>query len=192
MRSLKFVIVFTLFVLSSAACVNNITPASSNAAPVSSPATGAPVPANSNQPVAAPAGSPASNAAPASGGSSQGTNTINNSPVSVQVTELRRTSGDMVMLRVTVTNTGTEDIPGPPARGALASSYLVDPAQQKKYEVVRDATGQPLASEIELLPIKAGAKRDFFAQFPAPPPTTTKMSVYFGGTSPIIDVLLTQ
>ncbi|MEW1723567.1 hypothetical protein [Streptomyces sp. NPDC093109] len=57
---------------------------------------------------------------------------------------------------------------------SLAGITLVDKAEKKRYYVLRDTDGYPLTTTgIALL--KANESVDFFAQFPAPPESTTKV-----------------
>ena len=120
------------------------------------------------------------------GVSGQGT-----APATVQVLEFRRVSGNMLMLRLALIADGGKDINNIFAQSALRETYLVDPAQQKKYEVMKDAIGNALIGGIGHQNIKAGERVVVFAQFPAPPTTTTRMNIYFGEFPPIMDVPIT-
>ncbi|MFD9480275.1 hypothetical protein [Streptomyces nojiriensis] len=60
---------------------------------------------------------------------------------------------------------------------SIAGVNLVDSAGKKRYYVLRDTEGR-CACTSDLAPIDAGASVPFFAQFPAPPTTTTE--VVFG------------
>ncbi|MFC9297180.1 hypothetical protein ACFTWH_01600 [Streptomyces sp. NPDC057011] len=70
--------------------------------------------------------------------------------------------------------------------GSVAGATLVDNQTKKRHYVVRDTEGR-CACTTGLLVIKAGDSLPFFAQFPAPPATTTE--VVFGlptfGAAPI-------
>ena len=120
-----------------------------------------------------------------SGGATPG-----NVPVTVQVVEFRRISGNMLLLRLALI-VGEKKVSSVYAGSAVRDTYLVDPAQQKKYEVMKDESSSALASQIstDLMP---GERHIVFAQFSAPPPTTTTMNIYFGGKMPIMDVPITQ
>ena len=95
----------------------------------------------------------------------------------------------MVMLRMALTNAGKQDIGKFRASQGIRQAYLVDAAQGKKYEVMRDANGTALATGMEFDRIPPGGRYDMFAQFPAPP-VTTAMNVYFQGAPPLLDVPL--
>ena len=191
----KIKISFICFsLLTAGGCVNNIVPPpSSNAAPPSPSATVAP--AGQQTPAAASSPSiPASGGQPAAPNATdnerQAQGTVDNQPVTIQVTELRRIAGDMVMLRMSVTNNGTGDINGGFFYQAVVRSYLLDAEQQKKYQIVSDANSKPLASAMNFDSFSPKSKREVFAQFPAPPPSTVRMSVYFGGSDPILNIPL--
>ncbi|MFF5564415.1 hypothetical protein ACFY7Z_03415 [Streptomyces sp. NPDC012623] len=57
---------------------------------------------------------------------------------------------------------------------SLAGTTLVDKAGKKRYYVLRDTDGYPLTTTgVSLVP--AGGSVSFFAQFPAPPASTTEV-----------------
>ncbi|AXG80021.1 hypothetical protein [Streptomyces paludis] len=57
---------------------------------------------------------------------------------------------------------------------SLAGITLVDKGEKKRYYVLRDTDGFPLTTT-GITFIKANASVNFFAQFPAPPESTTKV-----------------
>ncbi|MGW5851884.1 hypothetical protein ACWFQ8_28735 [Streptomyces sp. NPDC055254] len=61
--------------------------------------------------------------------------------------------------------------------GSIAGATLVDAVGKKRYYVLRDTEGR-CACTTGLMALKAGESVPFFAQFPAPPTTTTE--VVFG------------
>ncbi|MEU9366904.1 hypothetical protein AB0D71_19670 [Streptomyces avermitilis] len=67
--------------------------------------------------------------------------------------------------------------------GSMAGASLVDEAGKKKYLVLRDTEGRCLCTRFTggLL---QGQSTDWFAQFPAPPEGTTKVSFQVGGMPP--------
>lgn len=69
---------------------------------------------------------------------------------------------------------GDEKIASP---GSIAGATVVDTAGKKRYYVLRDTEGR-CACTTGLTLIKAGESVPFFAQYPAPPTTTTE--VVFG------------
>ncbi|MFI6646200.1 hypothetical protein ACIBI8_01070 [Streptomyces sp. NPDC050529] len=67
---------------------------------------------------------------------------------------------------------------------SLADMTLVDSAGKKRYYVLRDTDNRPLTTIDYNVFFKAGQTMTFFAQFPAPPDTTTKVDVLFNGFVP--------
>lgn len=169
-----------------------VTSTAPGSAPPAAPAT--PTTAAPAAPVAV-APAPATAPATAPGGLQvQGSLRTNNGdvPYTLQVLGLQRIPGNMIMLRVAVTNNGTQDIPDVYGHNVLTDSYLVDTTQQKKYQVVKDAQYKALASDMLSMSIGSGQTRQGFAQFPAPPPTTTSVVLYAPGATPLFNVPVTQ
>ncbi|MET9951043.1 hypothetical protein ABZ135_05760 [Streptomyces sp. NPDC006339] len=59
---------------------------------------------------------------------------------------------------------------------SLGGATLVDPVGKKRYYVLRDTDGRPLTTT-DLSSLAPGAWTSVFMQFPAPPPTTTEVSL---------------
>jgi hypothetical protein len=99
--------------------------------------------------------------------------------------EVKRVSGAL-LIRFRIANTATsgKEISWNNDWGAF---YFVDPAEQKKYLLLRDADDHPIA-EIRSSSFAPGDKRVFWAKFPALPATSTKISVTIGGFSPFDDI----
>jgi hypothetical protein len=57
---------------------------------------------------------------------------------------------------------------------SLGGATLVDSAGKKRYYVLRDTEGRPLATS-DLSSLKAGAQITVFAQFPSPPSSTSEV-----------------
>jgi hypothetical protein len=101
------------------------------------------------------------------------------------LTSAKREAGGFVTVSGTVKNTGTQpftqaaDWRGDEEAlvkngGSLAGATLVDLAGRKRYYVLRDTDGRCLCST-GLDIIEPGATMPIFAQFPAPPATTTQV-----------------
>lgn len=164
-----------------------IPPASSTPTATTSPASPSTPAESTEQSVTpAPASTPATGAYETNG-------TDDDFKFNVRVIELRRVSGNSVLLKLAVTNTGQ-------ANGSFSllnvtrnkSIYVVDTQTQQKAYPLQDTKGTALASQ----PIYSFDPRqtiEIFAQFPAPPATTQKLTIYFPGASgPIADVPITQ
>ena len=71
----------------------------------------------------------------------------------IEITELKRTSGDTVTLKFALTNTGSEELPlstlgdGDRYNWNLTRIYLLDLPNKKKYFILRDSEKQPLCSQ---------------------------------------------
>ncbi|MFD3919223.1 hypothetical protein [Streptomyces sp. NP-1717] len=59
---------------------------------------------------------------------------------------------------------------------SLAGVTLVDKADKKRYYVLRDTEGNPLTTT-GIIGMDDGATEDFFAQFPAPPDSTSQVDI---------------
>jgi hypothetical protein len=64
---------------------------------------------------------------------------------------------------------------------SLAAMTLVDSKSKKRYYVLRDTDNRPLTTYAYSSFIKPGETLAFFAQFPAPPVTTTSVALQFPG-----------
>ncbi|MEV0437875.1 hypothetical protein AB0I84_21415 [Streptomyces spectabilis] len=67
--------------------------------------------------------------------------------------------------------------------GSIAGASLVDSKGKKKYLVLRDTSGRCLCTKFEG-GIESGQTVDWFAQFPAPPEETSKVSFQVGTMPP--------
>jgi hypothetical protein len=116
-----------------------------------------------------------------------------------EVMELKRISGDMLMLRIAIVNTGTETLSlatgySAPRTGdvySVSGVTLVDPVNKKKYFVVRDSANNCLCSE-NLKDLKPGGRIVAWTRFPAPPDDVQKISVLIPLFSPMDDVAIAR
>ena len=108
----------------------------------------------------------------------------NNPDLHCDLLEVKRVSGAL-LVRFRIINIATS---GKEIGWATNWSdyFFVDPAENKKYMQLTDAAGHPLA-EIHDTNYAPGDKRVFWAKFPTPPATSTKISVTIGGFSPFDD-----
>ncbi|MGW1226928.1 hypothetical protein [Streptomyces sp. NPDC002530] len=67
---------------------------------------------------------------------------------------------------------------------SLADMTLVDSVGKKRYYVLRDTDNRPLTTTGFDAFLAAGKTITFFAQFPAPPTSTTKVELLFHGFAP--------
>jgi len=167
--------------------------ATSSTSPNSSAPSTSSVPATPASPPTATAPAPVAPAVPTDSYQTQGIK--DGTPFTVRVLELKRASGDSVLLRLAVTNTGRQNI-----QLALLNVtrneriYVVDAQEQKKAYPLEDANGKAIATNgLSLSSLEPDQTIEVFAQFPAPAATTQQLSVYFPGASaPIADVPIAQ
>lgn len=141
--------------------------------------------------------SPASPAAPA--GPVLATTDGEKPGIRVEVTELKRTSGDTVNLKFAMINDSDKDMgfgydfgEGSTSDiGTIAGVHLIDAAGKKKYFVVRDSEGACLCSR-GLADIKPKTRANLFAKFPAPPGDVQKITVVIPHFTPMDDVPISQ
>src|SRR5438270_7658535 len=177
--------------------------ASTDAAPASttSPsAASAPVnpPPPSNTVVAAAPNAPA---APTPPPTVLGTGDHEVSGVEVTLLELKRTSGDTLTARWRYRNTNAEQKALTKGTGWTDSwalsmdSYFVDSSNKKKYLVVKDSSGQPLAGShggSGSIKIGAGQTITTWAKYPAPPESVQKVTLYIPGVAPFEDIPISR
>jgi hypothetical protein len=169
------------------------TPSAATPTDTASPPPTASAPAPS--PVTAPSATPAPVTPTVSTGSYQTQGTQDGTPFTVRVLELKRASGNSVLLRLAVTNTGRQNIQFSFLNVTPNESiYIVDAQEQKKAYPLEDANGKAVATDgLSLSSLEPEQTVEVFAQFPAPAPTTQQLSIYFPGTSsPIADVPIAQ
>jgi hypothetical protein len=108
--------------------------------------------------------------------------------VTVEVTELERTSNRTVTVRFVIANDGTADFDLWDHFGEFVNDwtmggvYLFDEANSTKYLSLRlseDQGGGCVCTELEtsIESIEPGRDRQFFVKFPAPPRSTTEVAV---------------
>ncbi len=165
-------------------------PESSTAAPASQPLAAAP---------SAPATAPA--AAPMSAGTAMASAQFSGDPnVRCDLLEVKRTSGGALLVRWRVINTA-----GSQAGGGLAATapkpahydfnwpelYYTDPAENKKYAFLTDSEGAKIL-DVFWGNLAPGEQRLNWAKFPAPPATSTKITVFIPKFMPFEDVPVSQ
>lgn len=122
--------------------------------------------------------------------------------VEVALLEVKRTSGDTITIRYRYTNKTTAKKTldhggqGLDAWRFGRDAYFVDPATNKKYPLLKDQTGQPVAakheqfgSRISLTPKQVV---NTWAKFPAPPPEVEVITVYLPGAPPFEGVAVAK
>ena len=171
---------------------------STPAGPAVAPAATAPAPAPTTtpDPAAAPVPTATPSATPAVLASADG----ETAGLRVEVTELKRGSGDTVNLKFVLINDSDKKLTlsgsylgagtGPDYK-SVGGVHLVDPAGKKKYLVVRDAEQKCLCST-DIPDAGSNTRTNFWAKFPAPPADVQKVSVVIPHFIPMDDVPISQ
>jgi len=162
--------------------------ASAPAQPAAQPAT---------QPSAQPAGASSPLAQPIPAPTGLGSGQYSGDPdLRCDLLEVKRVSGGALLIRWRIVNTA-----GGQASGSLTATqpkaihydfswlelYYIDPAENKKYGFLTDAEGNKIL-DVFWGDLPAGQQRGNWAKFPAPPPTTNKISVNIPKFPPFEDV----
>jgi hypothetical protein len=166
-------------------------PASSAAAPATQPMAAAP---------SASAAAPA--AAPMSAGTAIASAQFSANPdLRCDLLEVKRTSGGALLIRWRLINTaGGQASTGLVAGGApkpvyynfdWPELYYTDPAENKKYAFLTDSDNNRIL-DVFWGNFDAGQQHLNWAKFPAPPPTSTKITVFVPKFMPFEDVPVSQ
>ena len=138
----------------------------------------------------APAPAPVSTAPSAGALATQETNWKG---IVAEVTEFRR-KGNTLTAKVRLTNRGSEESK---AEIVYKEAYLIDTAGGKKYEVLKDEKGTPIASLTQGWNdrwydshLKPGDSQLIWMKFPAPPPETKAITLQIPNTPPFEDVTI--
>lgn len=104
--------------------------------------------------------------------------------IAVTINSAVRDAGGFVTVQGTLTNNGSDtfdadawrgnEVALAPSGASAAGAVLIDEAGKKRYYVLRDTDGKCLCT-MGLTDIEPEETRPFFAQFPAPPETTTQV-----------------
>ncbi len=167
-----------------AVCVA-FTPACQKPAPQPAPpppqAQAAPPP-QAAAPPAAPVAAPAA-PAPTALGSAQYSD---NPELRCDLLELKRVSGNALLARWRMVHAGTK--PSIQYTFEWKDLYFIDPAENKKYGVLTDSENHQIADLKWGAALKPGEQSLSWAKFPAPPATSTKISLSVAGFAPFEDV----
>ncbi|MEW2527660.1 hypothetical protein [Streptomyces sp. NPDC047071] len=113
--------------------------------------------------------------------------------ITLTVKSAVRDEGGFVTVSGTVTNNGNRFFPAANWRGeerelnkngsSVAGANLVDEKGKKRYLVLRDTEGRCLCTKFTG-GVKPGQTTEWYAQFPAPPESTTKVTFQVGAMPP--------
>lgn len=160
-------------------------------APAAQPAA-APEPAQAMRPTAAPPAA-APQAAAASVIASESFSA--DAGLRCDLLEVRRVSGGAVRIKWRLVNTSEKTMT---TEGKTiyytfdwGDLYYVDPAENKKYGFLTDTEGNRIL-DVYWGNFKAGEQKAQWAKFPAPPPTSSKITVHIPKFTPFEDVPVSQ
>lgn len=113
--------------------------------------------------------------------------------------EVKRVSGGALIIRWRIVNTATAQSGGLTASQPKAihydfnwtEIYYIDPAENKKYGFLTDSEGNRIM-DVFWGDLAGGQQRANWAKFPAPPPTSNKISVNIPKFPPFEDVPISQ
>ncbi len=135
-------------------------------------------------------------AAPAAGGPVLARADGDKAGLSVEVTELKRSSGGTLTLKFAMVNNTKEQIRFGGDYGAgggnvddnsVSGAHLIDAVNKKKYLVVRDSCKICVCSVVKSA-IPVGERMNLWAKFPAPPDNVKVISVMIPHFAPMDDV----
>ncbi len=163
------------------------------AAPTAQAPGTAPVPQGPQAPAPAPAALPATPVLATAEGETPGSR--------IEVTELKRVSGDTVMLKFTLINESDSKLGFSNNfaskefenydYGTIGGVHLVDAVGKKKYLVIRDTEKLCVCSK-KLTDLDPKSRINLWARFPAPPTTVEKIGVVIPHFSPMDDISISM
>lgn len=169
------------------------------AAATTIPSTTAPASTAASATSTSPAAAPAAAATPAAG-TVIATATFSADPaLRADLLEVKRVSGGALLVKWKVTNTHPAQAEGLAATAgkpvyydfAWDDLYYVDPAENKKYSYLTDTDGGRIL-DVFYGTLKPGESRANWAKFPAPPPSSTQISLTLPKFPPFEDVPVAQ
>jgi hypothetical protein len=112
---------------------------------------------------------------------------------------VKRVSGGALLVRWRVINTGGGGTSGLTATAAKPIRYdfgwnelfFIDPAENKRYQFLTDSGGNRIL-DVWYGDLEPGQQRVNWAKFPAPPPSSTKISLSLPKFPPFEDVPVSQ
>ena len=121
--------------------------------------------------------------------------------VKVEITELKRTSGNTLTLKFTIINDSSKEMGFSYDFGeekyrnddfdSVGGVNLIDAAGKKKYLVLRDSDSKCICSG-GLKAIQPGSRANLYAKFPAPPEGVEKITVEIPHFIPMDDVPISK
>jgi hypothetical protein len=105
------------------------------------------------------------------------------SGVRIDITELKRTSGDTLTMKFTLVNDSGETVSPynffESVHSDLRNVHLIDAVGRKKYLTIMDASNNCVCSGGVSHDLESGKSLNLWARFPAPPAEVKEVSVVF-------------
>jgi hypothetical protein len=190
----KSILVLAACVIVFAACKKSETATSSTTSTQTTATTATTAPPPAQPATATTSAAPTAGAIAGTDGEKAGTH--------IDITELKRTSGGTVNLKIVLSNAGPEKLSvygdwlgdnkvSKDSYRDISGIHLLDPINKKKYFVVTDADRNCVCSK-NIEDVAVGGKASLWAKFPAPPPEVTKVTIEIPHFQPIDDVPISQ
>jgi hypothetical protein len=172
--------------------------ASCSPSPNSTPAAQSSAAPAATAPAAAPAASAVPAAAPMAAATAIASAQYSDDPsLRADLLEVKRVSGGALLIRWRLVDTaGSQQSAGLVAGAApkpatytgwsWADLYYTDPAENKKYGILTDTEGNRLL-DVFSGDVQPGQERDNWSKFPAPPASSTKVTIYIPKFPPFED-----
>ncbi len=109
-----------------------------------------------------------------------------NPDIRADLLEVRRVSGGALLVKWRTVNAGSQTAN---YNFDWADLYYIDPAENKKYSMLTDTEGKNIV-DVFWGNLEAGQQRGNWAKFPAPPVTSTKISINLPKFPPFEDVVV--
>lgn len=117
--------------------------------------------------------------------------------ISAELTSVSKGDGDTITIKFKYTNNSSK-----PVNVSRVSQiqhdniaekvYYIDPKNKKKYLVIKDTAGAPVASNMKYLELQPGESKAAWLKLPAPPADVTSISVYIPGAPPFEGVTISH
>ena len=189
---------YAVLSLAAVACAAGCSRPAANPAPQAAAPAAAPPAQAAPLAQAQPAAAPPAAAPPAAAGAVIASETFSSdSNLRCDLLEVKRVSGGGVRIKWRLVNTSEKTMTTEGRSvyynwSGWESLYYVDPAENKKYESLTDTEGKRILDVVYGHTFKAGEQMAQWAKFPAPPPTSTKITVTIPKFTPFEDVPVSQ
>lgn len=116
--------------------------------------------------------------------------------VTAELLSVTRTDGDTLTIKFKYANGSQKDVKladlSEHSYDNLAEKiYYIDGKNKKKYTVIKDSGGAPVASNMKGVQLAPGESKGAWSKLPAPPTGVNTISVYLPGTPPFEGVKIT-